>query len=201
MGEEPDRIRDEIARTREKLGGPPVAQRMREEYEEGRAEMQETIEALGHKADVKGRVKESIGSAKDSVVDSTRSAVSKVTGAAPDMDGVKRGARKIGISTQNPLGLAIGGAAVGFLAGLLAPRTSIEDEKLGPVAEELKARAAETGSEVAERGRQIAEETLESAKQAASEATQREGAELAASVAESAREATSGGGGSASSGS
>ena len=59
------------------------------------------------------------------------------------------------------------------LAGLLLPKTRVEDEKLGPVSDELKDRASEAGSEALERGKHIAEETLESAKQAASDAASR----------------------------
>ena len=35
---------------------------------------------------------------------------------------------------DNPLGLAVGAAAVGFLAGLLVPVTQVENEKIGPMA-------------------------------------------------------------------
>jgi uncharacterized protein YjbJ (UPF0337 family) len=51
------------------------------------------MDALGHKADVKGRVKESVGGMKDAVVDKAQSAVATVTGAAPGTDDVARGAR------------------------------------------------------------------------------------------------------------
>ena len=51
-------------------------------------------------------------------------AISKVTGAMPETDGVSRGAKKtVGVAKENPLGLAVGGIAVGFLVGLLLPAT------------------------------------------------------------------------------
>ena len=173
MGENPDRIRSEIAETREQLSGRPASERVQEEFEDAKLEMNETMEALGRKVDVKGRIKGSVGDAKDAVADRARSVVSTVTDAAPDTRDLERGARKVGLSKQNPLGLAIGGAAVGFLAGLLMPTTRLEDEKLGPVSDELKDRATEAGSEALERGKHIAEETLESAKQAAADAAGR----------------------------
>jgi ElaB/YqjD/DUF883 family membrane-anchored ribosome-binding protein len=173
MGEKPDRIRSEIAETREQLSGQPASERFQEEFEESKAEMDETMDALGRKADVKGRIKGSVTDAKDAVTDRARSVVSTVTDVAPDTQDVKQGARKVGLSKDNPLGLAIGGAAVGFLAGLLIPKTRVEDEKLGPVSDDLKERATEVGSEALERGKHIAEETLESAKQAASDAASR----------------------------
>ena len=173
MGEKPDRIRNEIAETREELSGPPASERLQEEYYESKAELDETMEALGRKADVKGRIKGSMTDAKDAVTDRARSVVSTVTDAAPDTQDVKQGARKVGLSKQNPMGLAIGGAAVGFLAGLLLPKTRVEDDTLGPVSDDLKERASEAGVEALERGKHIAEETLESAKQAAADAASR----------------------------
>jgi ElaB/YqjD/DUF883 family membrane-anchored ribosome-binding protein len=171
MGENPDRIRSEIAETREQLSGPPASERFQEELAESKAEMNETMEALGRKADVKGRIKGSVTDAKDAVADRARSVMSTVTDVAPDTENLKHGARKVGLSKQNPFGLAIGGAAVGFLVGLLMPTTRVEDEKLGPVSDELKERASEVGSDALERGKHIAEETLESAKQAAADAS------------------------------
>jgi ElaB/YqjD/DUF883 family membrane-anchored ribosome-binding protein len=187
MGEKPDRIRSEIAETREQLSGQPASERFQDELEESKAEMSETMEALGRKADVKGRIKGSVADAKDAVTDRARSVVSTVTDAAPDTQDVKDGARKVGLSKENPLGLAIGGAAVGFLAGLLLPTTRLEDEKLGPVSDELKDRASEAGSEALERGKHIAEETLESAKQAASDAASRTSDDTAPSLRTSER--------------
>ena len=62
---------------------------------------------------------------------------------------------------QNPIGLAIGGAAVGFIAGLILPTTRIEDEKLGETSDEVMHRVKETGQEAIERGKQVAQDTLE----------------------------------------
>src|SRR4051794_24069608 len=117
MGEAPEQIRAEIEQTR--------------------AEMGETVDALGYKADVKARAKESIQErkdaakegivgatqsvreklvgARDSVGETVGSAGSSVTGAAPDAEQVKRTARRAkGLAQENPLGLAIGAVAVGF---------------------------------------------------------------------------------------
>ena len=41
---------------------------IREEIEETRSQMSETVDALGYKADVKSRVKDSISDKKDAVV-------------------------------------------------------------------------------------------------------------------------------------
>jgi hypothetical protein len=154
MGQEPRQIREDIERTRE--------------------QMSDTVEAIGYKADVPSRTKEKVTAKKDAVV-------SKVTGAAPDADEVKHGARQAkGIAQENPLGLAIGGAAVGFLVGLALPSTPVEDEKLGPMADDVKAKAQETGREALERGKQVAQDAAEAAKDTAQESGQRHGEELKA---------------------
>jgi len=177
----------------------PEAESIREEIEETRAQMGETVEALGYKADVKSRVKESISekkdsvvgtiaSGKDAVVGTADSLVSKVTGAVPDPAQVKQGAGKVGISKENPLGLAIGGAAVGFLAGLLLPSTRVEDEKLGEVSDQVLDRVKETGQDAIERGKQVAGEAVDSARETAKESGREEGEAVAANVKETARE-------------
>ena len=154
MGQDPGQIREDIERTRE--------------------QMSDTVEAIGYKADVPSRTKEKVTAKKDAVV-------SKVTGATPDADEVKHGARRAkGIAQENPVGLAIGGAAVGFLVGLAIPSTPVEDEKLGPMADDVKAKAQETGREALERGKQVAQDAAEAAKETAQESGQRHGEELKA---------------------
>ena len=156
MGQDPGQIREDIERTRE--------------------QMSDTVEAIGYKADVPSRTKEKVTAKKDAVV-------SKVTGATPDADEVKHGARRAkGIAQENPVGLAIGGAAVGFLVGLALPSTPVEDEKLGPMADDVKDKAQETGREALERGKKVAQEAAEAAKETAQESGRREGEQLQESV-------------------
>jgi len=114
MGEDPNAIRADIERTR--------------------ADMGDTVDALGYKADVKSR-------AKDRISDTAS------------------------VAQENPLGLAIGGVAVGFLAGILVPSSRVEDEKLGPMADQVKDQAKETGQEALERGKHVAEQAVETAKE------------------------------------
>jgi gas vesicle protein len=84
---------------------------------------------------------------------------------------VKLGARKAaGIAQENPLGLALGAVAVGFVGGLLIPSTRVEDEWLGPVADQIKDKARETGQEAMERGKEVAQQAAQSAKETAQEA-------------------------------
>jgi Protein of unknown function (DUF3618) len=131
---------------------------IRQDIEQTRAEMGDTVEALGYKTDVKTR-------AKDAIADKVGSAKAKVSGATPDAGDVKQKAgRAKGIAEENPLGLAIGAVAAGFLAGVLIPSTKVEDEKIGPVADQVKEKAKETGQEALERGKHVAEKAAETAR-------------------------------------
>jgi ElaB/YqjD/DUF883 family membrane-anchored ribosome-binding protein len=137
---------------------------IRQEIEETRGQMGDTVEALGHKTDVTGR-------AKDAVSDRVDSVKSKVTGSTPDSGQVKQGARQAaGMAQENPLGLAIGATAIGFVAGMLVPSTKIEDERIGPIADQVKEKAKETGQEAIERGKDVAQQAADSARETAQEA-------------------------------
>jgi gas vesicle protein len=145
MGEDPEAIRADIERTR--------------------AEMGDTVDALGYKADVKSRTKEKISGTKDRLT-------GKVSDVTPDGRQVKHAA---GVAQENPLGLAIGGVAVGFIAGLLVPSSRVEDEKIGPMADQVKDQLKETGQEAMERGKDVAQQAAETAKEAGREHAQQLG--------------------------
>jgi hypothetical protein len=143
------------------MGQDPHA--IRQDIEATRAEMGDTVEALGHKTDVTGR-------AKGAVADRVESVRTKVSGSTPDGGEMKQGARRAaGIAQENPLGLAIGSIAIGFVAGMLAPSTRMEDERIGPMADQLKEKARETGQEAIERGKEVAQQTAETAQEAGRE--------------------------------
>jgi gas vesicle protein len=152
--------------------------------------MGDTVEALSYKADVKARAKDSITDRVDSVKSRVGIATSKVSDATPSGQDVKHGARRAkGIAEENPLGLAIGAVAVGFVAGLVVPSTRAEDERIGPMADQVKDMAKETGQEALERGKQVAEQTAQSAKETAQQAGQEHAQELKESAAQGARDA------------
>ena len=91
-----------------------------------------------------------------------------VTGRLPSGEDVKDVARRgAGIVMENPLGLALGGLAVGLLAGLLAPVTDIERKTVGPIRDDLVEKAQSIGSDMLEHGKQIVQETAQSALHAA----------------------------------
>ena len=194
MGQDPDAIRQDIEQTR--------------------AEMSETVEAVGYKADVPSRAKEAVSEkvenvkskvsdtatrAKEAVVgtasragDTVGGTASRVGDATPSRGEVKQQTRRVaGMAKENPLGLAIGAAALGFLAGLAVPSTRVEDERLGPVADQVKDKVKETGQEALDRGKQVAQEVASTAADTAKQKTQEQGQELADSAKQSAQDVKS----------
>jgi gas vesicle protein len=153
---------------------------MQSEIDGTRSQIGDTVGALGHKADVKGRMAESVsnkknavlgvfGSGKNAVVGKVDALVSTVSGVVPDGEQVTAGAAKVGVSKQNPVGMVIGGAAVGLLAGLMIPSTRMEDEQIGDIAEQMKDTVKETGSEALQRSKQVAQDVATAASDSASE--------------------------------
>ena len=169
MGEEPDRIRAEIEQTR--------------------AEMSETVDALGYKADVKSRAKENLQGKKESAKESIVGVKDRIAGGTPDSGEVKDKARRASsVAQENPLGLAIGAVAVGFVAGMLIPSTRVEDEKLGSVADDVKEKVKETGQEALEHGKQVAQDAAQSAQETVKESGQEHAQQVKDSAQGSAQE-------------
>jgi hypothetical protein len=158
---------------------------IRQDIEETRGRMGETVEALGYKADVPGRAKQAVSGRVDSMK-------SKISSSTPDAGDVKQGTRRAaGVAQENPLGLAIGALAVGFVGGLLIPSTRVEDEKIGPMADQVKEKARETGQEAMERGKEVARQTAESAKETAQQAGREQADGLRGSAQEKAGQVSS----------
>ncbi|HWI72194.1 MAG TPA: DUF3618 domain-containing protein [Baekduia sp.] len=173
MGEDPDVIRRDIEDTRERMG--------------------DTVDALGHKTDVKSRAKESVTGKVDSVKEKLVGAKDTAMDAAPSGGDVQQGARRaVGVAQENPLGLAAGAVAVGFLAGMLIPSTRVEDEKLGPMADQVKDQISSTAQEAVEHGKAVVSETASSAADAAKETAQEQGREHASQLQGSAQESAQG---------
>jgi gas vesicle protein len=167
VGKTPDEIRHEIERTRN--------------------EMSETADALGYKANVPARTKGWVADKKDAVVSAvagTRDTVtSTLSDATPDGEQIKAtGRRAVGIAESNPLGLTIAGAALGFVAGIFTPSTKTENEKLGPMADQVKQGAAEAGQEAIAHGKEVAKAAAQSAADTAREQGREHGEELQSSL-------------------
>lgn len=155
MGKDPSELRTEIEETRGRVG--------------------EEVDALSYKTDVGARVGDYVGEKKEAVTSKLSGAKDVATKPIPDRAQMRR-ARVT--AEQNPLGLAIGGAAVGFVLGLLLPSTRMEDEKLGPASDKV----GEVAREGWEQGKQVAQETAQGAVEAAKESGSRHGEELSSTL-------------------
>jgi hypothetical protein len=180
------------------MGQDPDA--IRQDIEDTRAEMSETVEAVGYKADVPSRAKEAVSEKVDNVKakvsgtatrakEAVAGTASRAGDATPSRGEVKQQGRRVaGLARENPLGLAIGAAAIGFLAGLAVPSTRVEDERLGPVADQVKDKVKETGQEALDRGKQVAQEVASSAADTAKQTTQEHGQDLAQGAKQNAQD-------------
>jgi len=145
--------------------------------------MGNTLDALGYKADVKSRAKENVQGKKDAVKGKVQNVMGRADEATPSTGEVKqKGQQAVGTAQENPLGLAIGAVAAGFIAGMLIPSTRVEDEKIGDTADQVKGQIKDTASEAVERGKQVAQEAAQSAQETAKESGQQQAQELASST-------------------
>ena len=177
MGEDPRDVEQRIENTRERMG--------------------DTVDALSAKADVPGRVKGYVEDKKDAVTSKVSDAKQKVTGAAGSVGDngshaagqAAQAARKgAGIAKENPLGLAIGSIAAGFLLGMALPTSRIEDEHLGPISDQVKDQAREVGSEAIEHGQELAHDAAQAAAETTKETGQEHASDLQTSIRESAHQ-------------
>lgn len=172
MGQEPEAIRQEIEDTRDRMG--------------------DTVDALTYKADVKSRTREKVTGTVDTLKQKVTGATDTVSDAAPSGDDVKQGAqRAVGVAQENPLGLAIGSIAVGFLAGMLIPTARVENEKIGHVADQVKDQVKSTAQEAVEHGKQVAQDAAQSATETAKQSGQQHAEELKETAQENAQAVSS----------
>ena len=165
---------------------------IRAEIEETRARVGDEVDALSYKTDVPARmgdyvddkkqaVKDKVSGVKDAIVGTTSDAVQTTSDALPS--GEQLGKLK-DTAARNPLGLAIGGAAIGFVAGLLLPSTRLEDRQMGEMSDKVIDAAKDTASDALESGKQIAADAADTAKE--------QGHELASSLQDRAQESLAG---------
>jgi gas vesicle protein len=165
MGKDPSDIRAEIEQTRARVG--------------------DEADALSYKTDVPARVGDYVDDKKQAVQDKVTDVKDAVTGTASRAvpSGEKVGRVK-GAAERNPLGLAVGAAALGFVAGLLIPSTRVENERMGEMSDQVVDAAKETASDAVERGKQVAQEATDTAK----ESSKQQGQEIASNLQERASE-------------
>ena len=146
---------------------------LRQEIEDTRFRVGEEVEALSYKTDVGARLddyvdekKEAVSSKVAGAKDAVTSAVGAVGSAVPSRSALSRSARSIRTTARsNPLGTAVGAAAVGFVAGLLLPSTKVEDEHLGDASDRMKETASDAGQEALERGKDVAQSAFDTVRE------------------------------------
>ncbi len=169
MGQDSRVIRAEIEQTRERVG--------------------DEVDALTYKTDVGARVGDYVDDKKEAVKSKFTGAKDAVTGPVPDRGAIKRGATHMrGTAESNPLGLALGGLAVGFVVGTLLPQTRIENERMGEASDRLLDAAKDTAGEAVDRGKQVAQDAVGAAVDTAKESGRVQGQELTSTLQDRAQE-------------
>ena len=169
MGEDPGVIRTEIERTRQRVG--------------------DEVDALSYKTDVAARSQDYIEDKKQAVKSKLSGAKDTLTGPLPDRRALERGPTHMRDTAEsNPVGLAIGGLAVGFVVGTLLPQTRVENEQMGELSDRMIDVAKDTASEAVERGKQVAQEAVGSAVDTAKESGREQGEELTSTLKERTQE-------------
>jgi len=145
MGKEPSDIRTEIEQTRERVG--------------------DEVDAISYKTDVPARMGDFVDDKKQAVTGKLSDVKDAVAGTASNVlpDGERVGRLK-DTAERNPLGLAVGGVALGFVAGLLLPSTRVENKAMGETSDKITNAVKETASDAIESGKQVAQDATDSAK-------------------------------------
>jgi gas vesicle protein len=154
---------------------------IRAEIEETRARVGDEVDALSYKTDVPARVGDYVDEKKQALKDSVVGAKDAVTGTAGKaVPSRQQVGRLKDTAERNPLGLAVGAAAVGFVAGLLLPSTQAENERMGEMSDQVLDAAKQTVGDAVERGKQVAQDAAETAKESGMD----QGQELASNLQE-----------------
>jgi gas vesicle protein len=165
MGQEPSDIRADIEETRARVG--------------------DEVDALSYKTDVPARVADFVDEKKQAVTGKLTDVKDAVAGTASNvLPTGERVGRLKDTAERNPLGLAIGGVAAGFVAGLLLPSTRIENKAMGETSDKVVDAVKETTGEAIESGKQVAHEASESVKS--------QGQDLASNLQDRAQESLTG---------
>lgn len=160
-----------IERRQSETGTRDRRSRIRERTEQMKSSVRSKVEEAKHKTsemgdrvrdkatEVRGRAGEQIRDLRSSAADYRRQARYRIS---------ERGPRSGGSLSEyvdsNPLGIACIVMAMGAAVGLALPRSRYEDEKMGPVRDEMFDQARETGKEQVEKAESVVKEAAEAAK-------------------------------------
>jgi hypothetical protein len=179
MGKDSSEIRREIEQTRARMGDTVEALSYRADVPARvKDAVHDKVESVrGTIGGMVGTVKETVRATAGTVAVASTEMKEKMSGVTsgmtdkmsglggtiPSGNDVKNVARRgVGIALENPLGLALGALAVGFLAGLVTPVSDLEREKIGPLRDDLLEKAQNKGGEMLEHGKQLVQETAQS---------------------------------------
>lgn len=142
---------------------------IRQDIQETRSRMGETVEAIAYKTDfpsrardavnervetIKGKVSDTLASATGAMSGVASSAKTSIDSARSSMPSGAEGWRTVNtLASANPLGLAIGAIAVGFLVGLCLPVSDIERERVGRIGEQMTEQAKTAAAGAIEQGK------------------------------------------------
>jgi len=154
---------------------------IRAEIEETRARVGDEVDALSYKTDVPARMGDYVDDKKQAVKDKVGGVLHTTSDALPD--GQKIGRLK-DTAERNPIGLAVGGVAIGFIAGMLLPSTQLEDKQMGQMSDRMMDAAKESAGDALESGKTIVSDAADSAKE--------QGQEMASRLQDRAQESLAG---------
>lgn len=177
---------------------------LRQEIDETRDRMGDTVDAIAYKADVPSRMHDALNDRVDSMKSAITGTVgnlrhgiggatSRVGDALPNTSDVRDAASTtVRAVRENPLGLFFGTAAIGFLLGSLMPVTEIENERLGEIGDQVKRTAHDAGDQLLEQGKAVVRETVDAATQSAKTHGQEVVRTVSSGMSQSGTNATSG---------
>ncbi|HLX26675.1 MAG TPA: DUF3618 domain-containing protein [Candidatus Cybelea sp.] len=138
---------------------------IRRDIEDTQTRMGETVEALAYKTDVPARTRDAVNDRIDTIKGavtgvaanvraSAANAASSAANAIPSREDAAESLRAMNsLASRNPLGIAIGSVAVGFLVGLCLPVSDIERDRVGQLGEQMTDQAKAAASNAIEQGK------------------------------------------------
>jgi hypothetical protein len=131
--------------------------------------LEETAGALKRGAATGAKaVSEGAGSARDAISERSTAAGRAIERGQSDAAGLlpesadlrRRSEAGLQAARSNPIPIAMGALALGALAGVLLPSTRAEDERIGPMADDLKHEGLDAGGDAVPGGREAAETVI-----------------------------------------